>query len=220
MCIRDSIKLGQLTNDNLNTGRLAIVMDGQVISAPSIRGQITTRGQITGSFTRQEVVSIVTILNGGSLPTKPMLVSKNTVGSLLGKESVDSSKRAIVIGLIMVMTSIALYYMMAGLVANFALAFNMLAVLAYVACFRQTLTLPGVAGILLTIGMAIDANILIFERVREERDRGKTLLQSLTTGYQRAFSVIFDSNLTTVITGVVLFNFGTGPVKGLSLIHI
>ena len=212
-----AIKLGQLTNDNLNTGRLAIVMDGQVISAPSIRGQITTRGQITGSFTRQEVVSIVTILNGGSLPTKPMLVSKNTVGSLLGKESVDSSKRAIVIGLIMVMTSIALYYMMAGLVANFALAFNMLAVLAYVACFRQTLTLPGVAGILLTIGMAIDANILIFERVREERIRGKTLLQSLTTGYQRAFSVIFDSNLTTVITGLVLFNFGTGPVKGFAI---
>ncbi len=212
-----AIKLGQLTSDNLNTGRLAIVMDGQVISAPSIRGQITTRGQITGNFTRQEVVSIVTILNGGSLPTDPMLISRNTVGSLLGKESVDSSKRAIVIGLIMVMGSIALYYMLSGLVANFALAFNMLAVLAYVACFRQTLTLPGVAGILLTIGMAIDANILIFERVREERIRGKTLLQSLTTGYQRAFSVIFDSNLTTVITGLVLFNFGTGPVKGFAI---
>ena len=211
-----AIKLGQLTNDNKGE-RLAIVMDGQVISAPSIRGQITTNGQITGDFTRQEVVSIVTILNGGSLPTKPLLVSSNTVGSLLGKESVESSKKAILIGLVLVMSSIALYYLMAGLVANFALAFNMLAVLAYVACFRQTLTLPGVAGILLTIGMAIDANILIFERVREERIRGKTLLQSLTTGYQRAFSVIFDSNLTTVITGLVLFNFGTGPVKGFAI---
>tara|TARA_B100000809_G_scaffold256771_1_gene297228 strand:- start:4352 stop:7162 length:2811 start_codon:yes stop_codon:yes gene_type:complete len=211
-----AIKLGQLTNDNKGE-RLAIVMDGQVISAPSIRGQITTNGQITGDFTREEVVSIVTILNGGSLPTKPQLISKNTVGSLLGKESVESSKLAILIGLVLVMTSIALYYLMAGLVANFALAFNMLAVLAYVACFRQTLTLPGVAGILLTIGMAIDANILIFERVREERIRGKTLLQSLTTGYQRAFSVIFDSNLTTVITGLVLFNFGTGPVKGFAI---
>ncbi len=211
-----AIKLGQLTSDNINK-RLAIVMDGQVISAPSIRGQITTNGQITGDFTRQEVVSIVTILNGGSLPTKPQLISKNTVGSLLGKESVESSKKAILIGLVLVMSSIALYYLMAGLVANFALAFNMLAVLAYVACFRQTLTLPGVAGILLTIGMAIDANILIFERVREERIRGKTLLQSLTTGYQRAFSVIFDSNLTTVITGLVLFNFGTGPVKGFAI---
>ena len=211
-----AIKLGQLTSDNMGE-RLAIVMDGQVISAPSIRGQITTNGQITGDFTRQEVVSIVTILNGGSLPTKPQLISRNTVGSLLGKESVESSKKAILIGLVLVMSSIALYYLMAGLVANFALAFNMLAVLAYVACFRQTLTLPGVAGILLTIGMAIDANILIFERVREERIRGKTLLQSLTTGYQRAFSVIFDSNLTTVITGLVLFNFGTGPVKGFAI---
>lgn len=209
-------KLGQLTNDHINS-RLAVVLDGQVRSAPVIRGQISNNGQITGKFTRQEVTSIVTILNGGSLPTSPELISRNTVGSLLGEKSVQSSKNAILLGIMMVMGSIALYYLVAGLVANFALAFNIMAVLAYVACFRQTLTLPGVAGILLTIGMAIDANILIFERVREERLRGKTLLQSLTTGYQRAFSVIFDSNLTTVITGLVLFNFGTGPVKGFAI---
>ena len=208
--------LGELTGSNVNSP-LAIVLDDQVLSSPNIKSRISSSGQITGDFTTQEVNSIVTILRGGSLPTDPELISRNTVGALLGKEAVESSTKAILVGLAFVMASIALYYLFAGLVANFALAFNIMAVLAYVACFRQTLTLPGVAGILLTIGMAIDANILIFERVREERERGKTLLQSLTTGYQRAFSVIFDSNLTTALTGIVLFNFGTGPVKGFAI---
>ena len=208
--------LGELTGSNVNSP-LAIVLDDQVLSSPNIKSRISSSGQITGDFTTQEVNSIVTILKGGSLPTDPELISRNTVGALLGKEAVESSTKAILVGLAFVMGSIALYYLFAGLVANFALAFNIMAVLAYVACFRQTLTLPGVAGILLTIGMAIDANILIFERVREERERGKTLLQSLTTGYQRAFSVIFDSNLTTALTGIVLFNFGTGPVKGFAI---
>ncbi len=209
-------KLGELTGSNKESP-LAIVLDDQVLSSPNIKSRISSSGQITGDFTTQEVNSIVTILRGGSLPTKPELISRNTVGALLGKEAVESSTKAILVGLALVMASIALYYLFAGLVANFALAFNIMAVLAFVACFRQTLTLPGVAGILLTIGMAIDANILIFERVREERDRGKTLLQSLTTGYQRAFSVIFDSNLTTALTGIVLFNFGTGPIKGFAI---
>ncbi len=216
MDAQGSIQLGELTGSNINSP-LAIVLDDQILQSPNIQSRISSNGQITGDFTDQEVTSIVTILKGGSLPTKPVLISRNTVGALLGKKAVASSFQAILIGLILVFVSIAIFYLLAGMVANFALAFNILAVLAYVACFRQTLTLPGVAGILLTIGMAIDANILIFERVREERERGKTLLQSLTTGYQRAFSVIFDSNLTTVITGVVLFNLGTGPVKGFAI---
>lgn len=216
MDAQGSLQLGELTGSNINSP-LAIVLDDQILQSPNIQSRISSNGQITGDFTDQEVTSIVTILKGGSLPTKPVLISRNTVGALLGKKAVASSFQAILIGLILVFVSISIFYLLAGMVANFALAFNILAVLAYVACFRQTLTLPGVAGILLTIGMAIDANILIFERVREERDRGKTLLQSLTTGYQRAFSVIFDSNLTTVITGVVLFNFGTGPVKGFAI---
>ena len=216
MNAQGSIQLGELTGSNLNSP-LAIVLDDQIRSSPDIKSRISSNGQITGDFTDQEVTSIVTILKGGSLKAPLTLISRNKVSALLGKEAVTSSTKAILIGLILVFVSIAIFYLLAGLVANFALAFNILAVLAYVACFRQTLTLPGVAGILLTIGMAIDANILIFERVREERERGKTLLQSLTTGYQRAFSVIFDSNLTTVITGVVLFNFGTGPVKGFAI---
>ena len=209
--------LGDLTGSNIESP-LAIVLDNQVLSSPNIKSRISSNGQITGDFTSQEVNSIVTILRGGSLPTDSLLlIQQNTVGALLGKEARGASIKAIIVGLSLVMGAIALYYLFAGLVANFALVFNIMAVLAYVACFRQTLTLPGVAGILLTIGMAIDANILIFERVREERDRGKTLLQSLTTGYQRAFSVIFDSNLTTALTGIVLFNFGTGPVKGFAI---
>lgn len=216
MNAQGSIQLGELTGSNINSP-LAIVLDDQIRSSPDIKSRISSNGQITGDFTDQEVTSIVTILKGGSLKAPLTLISRNKVSSLLGQEAVTSSVKAILIGLILVFVSIAIFYLLAGLVANFALAFNILAVLAYVACFRQTLTLPGVAGILLTIGMAIDANILIFERVREERERGKTLLQSLTTGYQRAFSVIFDSNLTTVITGVVLFNFGTGPVKGFAI---
>ena len=216
MNAQGSIQLGELTGSNLNSP-LAIVLDDQIRSSPDIKSRISSNGQITGDFTDQEVTSIVTILKGGSLKAPLTLISRNKVSALLGQEAVTSSIKAILIGLILVFVSIAIFYLLAGMVANFALAFNILAVLAYVACFRQTLTLPGVAGILLTIGMAIDANILIFERVREERERGKTLLQSLTTGYQRAFSVIFDSNLTTVITGVVLFNFGTGPVKGFAI---
>lgn len=209
-------KLGELTGSNINSP-LAIVLDDQILQSPNIQSRISSNGQITGDFTDQEVNSIVTILRGGSLEAPLTLIQRNEVSALLGQEAVASSIEAILIGLILVFVSIAIFYMLAGMVANFALAFNILAVLAYVACFRQTLTLPGVAGILLTIGMAIDANILIFERVREERERGKTLLQSLTTGYQRAFSVIFDSNLTTALTGIVLFNFGTGPVKGFAI---
>jgi SecD/SecF fusion protein len=209
-------KLGDLTDAHQNE-RLAIVLDEQVISAPNIESRITTNGIITGQFTPQEVNGLVTILKGGSLPTKPLLLSENTVGSVFGEASIQSGFYAVMIGLSLVMLTMAVYYLFGGLVANFAVLFNVVAVLSYVVCFRQTLTLPGIAGILLTIGMAVDANILIFERVREERKRGKSLMQALSTGYQRAFSVIFDANLTTLITGVVLFNFGTGPIKGFAV---
>jgi len=209
-------KLGDLTSKHLNDP-LGIVLDERVLQAPNIRDRISTNGIITGRFSDEEVNSIVTILKGVSLPTKPLLLSDNTVGSVFGAASIASGLKAVVIGLIGVFIVMACYYLFGGLVANFALCFNVLAVLSYVYVFRQTLTLPGIAGVLLTIGMAVDANILIFERVREERKRGKSLMQALSTGYQRAFSVIFDSNLTTVITGIVLFNFGTGPVKGFAV---
>ncbi len=161
-------KLGDLTDRHKNE-RLAIVLDEQVISAPNIQSRITTNGIITGQFTPPEVNGLVTILKGGSLPTKPLLLSENTVGSVFGQASITAGFYAVLIGLVGVMITMAVYYLFGGLVANFAVLFNIVAVLSYVICFRQTLTLPGIAGILLTIGMAVDANILIFERVREER---------------------------------------------------
>ncbi|MBN1441147.1 MAG: protein translocase subunit SecD [Planctomycetes bacterium] len=207
---------GDLTRNNLKR-QLAIVLDDDVVSAPVIQSTISKSGQITGRFTAEEAKSLVTVLQGGSLPTKPQLHSQETVGSVFGRESVRGGIQAVLFGLVSVMVFISIYYLAAGIVTNFALAFNIMVVLAYVATFRQDLTLPGVAGILLTIGMAVDANILIFERVREERSRGKALIQALATGYRRAFSVIVDSNLTTLITGLVLFNFGSGPVKGFAV---
>jgi SecD/SecF fusion protein len=196
---------------------LAIVLDEDVMQVATIKSRISTSGQLTGNYTDEEVKSIVTILRGGSLPTSPELISESAISSTLGQAAVTGGARAVAVGLAAVMLCMAIYYLAGGLVANFALLFNIFAILAYVACFRQTLTLPGIAGILLSIGMAVDANILIFERVREERARGKSLMQAITTGYQRAFSVIFDSNLTTIITGLALFNFGTGLVKGFAV---
>ncbi|MCH2365115.1 MAG: hypothetical protein MK479_11115, partial [Planctomycetes bacterium] len=148
MNAQGSIQLGELTGSNINSP-LAIVLDDQIRSSPDIKSRISSNGQITGDFTDQEVTSIVTILKGGSLRAPLTLISRNKVSALLGKEAVTSSIQAILIGLLLVFVSIAIFYLLAGMVANFALAFNILAVLAYVACFRQTLSLPGVAGILL-----------------------------------------------------------------------
>ena len=210
-------RMGDITQNNMK-GQLAVVLDDHVESAPVIRGRIATNGQITSTnFTDTEVRALITVLRGGSLPTSPRLISEATVGSVFGQESIDAGSRAVLVGLGTVMLFISIYYLAAGFVTNFVLVFNVLVVLAYVVTFRQDLTLPGIAGILLTIGMAVDANILIFERVREERRRGKALVPALATGYHRAFSVIFDSNLTTVITSVVLFYFGTGPIKGFAV---
>jgi preprotein translocase subunit SecD len=209
-------QLGELTENHKNEF-LAIVLDDRILSHPRIQSRITTNGIITGTFRPEEVTSLVTILKGGSLPTKPLLLSRDKVGSVSGEAAIAAGFKSVIVGLVAVAVVTAGYYLFAGLVANFALAINLLGVLAFVLCFHQTLTIPGIAGILLSVGMAIDANVLIYERVREERKRGKTLVQSLNTGYQRAFSAIFDSNLTTVISGLVLFNFGTGPVKGFAV---
>jgi SecD/SecF fusion protein len=207
---------GDLTGTNV--GRLlAIVLDDDVMEVATIRSQITSRGELTGNFSDDDVKGIITVLRGGSLPTKPALISESTVGSVLGQDSVKAGIKAVIFGVAGVMIFMLVYYMIGGMIANVALLINLLFILAFVSCFRQTLTLPGIAGILLTLGMAVDANILIFERYREERRKGKTLSQALSAGYQRAFWVIFDSNLTTIITGYVLFYMGTGPVKGFAI---
>ncbi|MBT7103422.1 MAG: protein translocase subunit SecD [Planctomycetes bacterium] len=211
-----STLFGNLTQ---NVGRsLAIVLDGVAVSVATINEPIYSRGQISGSFTRAEVEDIVTLLRAGSLPTKPVLKSQQTVGSVLGKESVDRGTQAMIYGFLLVVVFMLLYYRAAGLVANLSLFFNLMLVLTLLVIFRNTLTFPGMAGMLLTVGMAVDANILIFERIREERDRGKQLPAAFKAGFQRAFWTIFDANLTTLITAFVLFQFGTGPVKGFAVV--
>ena len=211
-----STLFGNLTQ---NVGSsLAIVLDGVAVSVATINEPIYSRGQISGSFTRAEVDDIVTLLRAGSLPTKPVLKSQQTVGSVLGKESVDRGTQAMIYGFLLVVVFMLLYYRAAGLVANLSLFFNLMLVLTLLVIFRNTLTFPGMAGMLLTVGMAVDANILIFERIREERDRGKQLPAAFKAGFQRAFWTIFDANLTTLITAFVLFQFGTGPVKGFAVV--
>ena len=206
-----------LTGENVNRD-MAIVLDGVAVQIASINERITTNGTISGSFTRDQVDDVVSVLRAGSLPAKPFLVNQQTVGALLGKESVDRGTQAMIFGLLLVAIFMLLYYRAAGIIADLSLILNLMLVVTLLIVFRNTLTFPGMAGLLLTIGMAVDANILIFERIREERDRGKALPAAFQVGFQKAFWTIFDANLTTLITAFVLFQFGTGAVKGFAVV--
>jgi len=161
------------------------------------------------------MISIV--LRAGSLPVPLNIKSERTVGPSLGEDSIRKGVMATVLGAILVVIFMVIYYKMAGVIADFALILNLFALMAGMAAFRATLTLPGIAGVILTIGMAVDANVLIFERVREELRTGKTVRAAIDAGYSRAFRTIVDANLTTLITAAILFNFGTGPIKGFAV---
>jgi preprotein translocase subunit SecD len=198
--------------------RLAIVLDNNVYSAPVIKEKIAGgHAQITGRFSPEEARDLAIVLRAGSLPAPVTILEKRTVGPSLGQDSINQGLLAMVIGSIATILFMLIYYKLSGLVANFALALNIILLLAVLAGFRGTLTLPGLAGIVLTIGMAVDANVLINERIKEELRSGKTLKASIDAGYTRAFLTIMDSNLTTIISAVFLFQFGTGPVKGFAL---
>ena len=198
--------------------RMAIVLDNHVYSAPTILTKIRDgRSIITGSGTIDEAKDLAIVLRAGALPAPAEIVEDRTVGPSLGRDSITQGREAALIGLAIVMVFMVLYYGFSGLVADLALTLNLVFVLAILAGFRGTLTLPGIAGIILTIGMAVDANVLIFERIREELRNGKTLRPAIENGYGRAFLTIVDANLTTVITAVVLYQFGTGPIKGFAL---
>ena len=198
--------------------RMAIVLDNRVYSAPTIQVKIRDgRSIITGSSSLEEAKDLAIVLRSGSLPADVDIVEDRTVGPSLGRDSIAQGKRAALIGLAVVMIFMVLYYGMSGIIADIALTLNILFVMAILAAFGGTLTLPGIAGIILTIGMAVDANVLIFERIREELDSGKTVRASIETGYSRAFLTIVDANLTTIITAIVLYQFGTGPIKGFAL---
>lgn len=209
-------KFGDLTGANVGN-LLAIVLDDDIMQVATIRDRISESGQLTGDFTSEDVRSIVTILRGGSLPTKPALISQSTVGAILGQDTIEAGIKAVILGTVAVMIFMLVYYRIGGIVADIALGLNLVLIMSFVVLFRQTLTLPGLAGVLLTLGMAVDANILILERYREERKKGKPVLPSLSAAYDRAFWVIFDSNLTTIITAYVLFYLGTPEVKGFAV---
>jgi len=204
-----------------NVGRpLCILLDGIAISAPKIESQISRRGIITGSFTQEEQLDMINKLNAGSLPA--MLIEQpiavNTIGPSIGADNRDKGIRAGLIGLVVVMACMLGYYLLAGSIADAALVMNILFVLAIMAFLRATFTLPGIAGIILTIGMSVDANVLIFERIREEHQKGASLRIAITNGYQRAFRTIFDANLTTFITAAILYWVASEEIKGFAIV--
>lgn len=198
--------------------RIAIALDNSVFSAPTVINKIIGgRSQITGLDTPNEARLLEIVLRAGALPAPVAIVEQRTVGPSLGEDSVRSGLSASLIALIFTVAFMLVYYSTAGAAADFALLFNILFILGTLAGFQATLTLPGIAGIILTIGMAVDANVLINERVREELSGGKTLRAAIDAGYSKAFSAIIDSNITTFLTGIILYQFGTGPVQGFAL---
>jgi len=195
--------------------RLAIVLDGEIYTAPVIRERIPSgRAQITGNFSVQEAKDIALMLRAGALPAPVNIIEERSVGPTLGRDSVEKGIQAIIVGGICVLIFMVIYYFFAGAIADFALVLNILIITGALSYFGATLTLPGIAGLVLTIGMAVDANVLIFERIREESKLGKTLRAAVHAGYDKAFWTILDANVTTLITALILFQFGTGPVKG------
>ena len=210
-------RFAKITEANIEK-RLAIVLDGKVFSAPVIRDRIPGgKAQISGRFTMQEAKDLAIVLRAGALPAKLSIIQKRIVGPSLGRESIKKGTTSAILGAILVVLFMVIYYAASGMIANFALFINILIILAVLAFFKATLTLPGIAGIALTIGMAVDANVLIFERIREELKIRKMIRSSIDAGYEKALVTIVDSNLTTVIAGFVLFLFGTGPIKGFGL---
>ncbi len=207
----------KVTGMNLDR-QLAIVLDGKVSSAPVIQSKITTgSAMIEGTFSMDEAQDLALILRAGALPAPLYSITENTVGPSLGADSIRMGTNSVLIGLMIVIVFMVIYYKAAGLVADLALLMNIVFVFAVMAGFHATLTLPGIAGIILTVGMSVDANVLIFERIREELKSGKTVRASIDAGYGRAFTTILDANVTTLITAIVLYSFGTGPIKGFAL---
>jgi protein-export membrane protein, SecD/SecF family len=199
-------------------GRIAIVLDNTVYSAPSVTNEIPNgNSQISGSFTREEANDLANVLKAGSLPAPTNIIEEVMVGPSLGKVAQSQGIISIVCGLVLVIVFMIAYYGKSGAVANLALVFNLFFVLGILAQLDASLTLPGIAGIVLTMGMAVDANVIIFERIREERRSGKRLREAITLGYKRSFWAIFDSNITTFLTAMMLFLLGQGPIKGFAI---
>ncbi|MGZ5443531.1 MAG: protein translocase subunit SecD [Thermoanaerobaculia bacterium] len=209
-------KFGALTGGNVNR-QLAIVLDNKVVSAPVINSRIDNEGVIEGSFTQQQAADLALVLRSGSLPASLTTLEERTVGPSLGRDSIRQGFMASAIGFGLLVLAIIAYYKGAGVNAIIALLLNLVILLGIMAYIRATLTLPGIAGIILTLGMAVDSNVLVFERIREEMREGKTVRASIEQGFSRAFATIIDTHLTTIIAALFLFQFGTGPIKGFAV---
>jgi len=208
---------GDFTANNIGK-RLAVVLDGKVYSAPNIRERIGGgSGQISGGFTLSEAGNVAIALRSGALPASVKLLEKRTVGPSLGADSIQASMMALIVGFGVVMLFMVAYYRIAGIIANIALIVNIFIIVAVMAMFGATLTLPGMAGIVLTIGMAVDANVIITERIRELIKEGHSVKKAIEDGYSNAIRAILDSNITTLLVAVILYAYGTGPVKGFAV---
>jgi preprotein translocase subunit SecD len=210
-------RFADVTRANVNH-RFAIVLDDKVISAPVIREPITAgRGQISGSFTADSANDLAVLLRAGALPAPLTVIEQRSVGPELGADSIRAGAISLTIGFLLVIAFMGFFYGLFGWFANLALLVNLVLMLAIMSLLEATLTLPGMAGILLTLGMAVDANILINERIREEQRQGRPPLAALEHGFKRAYSTIFDSNATAFLAHVMLFAFGSGPVRGFAV---
>ena len=214
---RGARELARLTGANIGE-RLAIVLDNSVYMAPSIRAKITDgRPLIEGFENMEQAKDIAIVLRAGALPAPVDIINERTVGPTLGQASVDIGVKLMLISFVIVIVFMVVYYKKSGLIADLALILNLIIVMAVLAYFNATLTLPGVAGLILTVGIAVDNNVLIFERIREELEKGKTVKSAIDSGYKSAFTAIWDANFTTIITSFILMQFGTGPVKGFAV---
>ncbi|HUP61526.1 MAG TPA: protein translocase subunit SecD [Thermoanaerobaculia bacterium] len=209
-------KFGELTGNNVKR-QLAIVLDNKVVSAPVINSRIDGNGVIEGSFTQQQASDLALVLRSGALPASLTTLEERTVGPSLGRDSIRQGVMASLIGFGLLVLTILVYYKGAGVNAVLALLLNLIILLGMMAYFKATLTLPGIAGIILTLGMAVDSNVLVFERIREEMREGKTVRASIEQGFARAFATVIDTHLTTIISALFLFQFGTGPIKGFAV---
>jgi preprotein translocase subunit SecD len=209
-------KFGAWTGANINE-YMGVVLNDEVKSIAFIKGQIFDQGQITGKFTKQDADDLVLTLRSGALPAGIQYQEERTVGPSLGADSIRSGVRASLLGLVLVVAFMLIYYRGAGINAVVALLLNMILMLAGLIMFNATLTLPGIAGIILTIGMAVDSNVLIFERIREEIRSGKTIPSAIEQGFGHAFVTIIDTHVTTIVSSLFLYAFGAGPIRGFAV---
>jgi preprotein translocase subunit SecD len=217
MTLDGAAKFAEITRNNIGK-QLAITMDGVVQTAPRINSEIAGgQGVITGNYTPEEAKNTASLLNAGALPVKAEILETRSVGATLGDESIAESKTAGMIAIALIAVFMMVFYRLPGVVANLALICFGLITFATLNFFDATLTLPGIAGIILSVGMAVDANVIIFERIKEELRFGNTVMASIEAGFKKAFSTIMDSNITTLIITTILFTLGTGPVKGFAV---